>query len=257
MENKKNFFSRRIENDVLNKASVEIIIPFHDQHSHVLKLIQSIFNTVYTNKYLITLVDDGSVNKSFIKSIEKKKIPGVRCLQQEKKGFGAAVNYALKNPYQLNIPWVVIMHSDVVVETNNWLPCLLKTMNSLKDKGIKMVSPKTNNPVVDFDFLKGEKGVKDPDYILDEGFLPMYCALAHRQLFQVVGLFKEYPYAGVEVEDFSVRMKKLNLKQAVSGSSWVHHTGCVTLDKFKDNRKVQEILKKSKQDFEASFLKTK
>lgn len=244
-----NLLKRNFEPSPFHMASVEIIIPFHNEHAYVTKLIQNIFTTVHKNRYLITLVDDGSINESFVKDIEKKKIPGTRCLQQKHKGFGAAINYALKNPYVNNTNYVCIMHSDVLVEDAHWLNNLGTCLLALKNQNIKMVSALSDNPGSDFDFLRSDKGKIQDDYILTDKYLPMYCVLANRQLFNKVGLFAEYPYAGIEAEDFALRMRKMNYKQAACGSSWVSHIGSLTLNQFKENRQAQEILKKNREQF--------
>lgn len=257
MENNKIFINRKIERQLFHMAPVEIIIPFHGEQSHVSKLMDSIFQTVLTNKYLITLVDDGSENESFIKDIDNAKIPGVRCFKQEKqKGFGASINVALAKPWTASqIPWVAIMHSDVFAEDNNWLINLGKTLIKLKSGGVKMVSSMTNNSTTDFDFLLGKKNEIKQDFILNKGFLPMYSVLAHRELFKRVGPFREFPYAGVEVEDYAKRMNQQGYKQAVCGSSWVNHVGSVTLNNFSKDDKAQKILRKAREEYESSFEK--
>ena len=213
-----------IESNPFHMAPVEIIIPFHNEHSQVAKLIDGIFKTVLDNFYLITLVDDGSTNKNFIK--EFNKTPGVRVFRQEKKkGFGAAINLALSNPYQIkingmrsSIPWVVIMKPGVSVEDNKWLSSLGNTMYKLKTQGVKMISPKTNN--ANETELIGQKGNIVEDSILEHGFLPMYCAMAHRELFAKVGMMKE---SDSSVADFAARMKSKGYVQGVCGSSWVNN----------------------------------
>lgn len=251
MENPKIFVNRKIENNPFYMAPVEIIIPFHGEQSRVAKLMESIFATVHTNRYLISLVDDGSLNKTFIKDIDKKKLPGVRCFRtDENKGFGAAVNLALNTPWSKKITWIAIMQSDVFAEENNWLSNMGETMNLLKNQGVKMVSPMTNNPMVESAVLTGQKSDRRPDVVLTEGYLPMYCVLAHRELFNKVGLLKECPYAGTEAEEFAVRMRMMGYKQAVCGTSWVNHTGGATLANFTENKKVQEILRKVKEEFD-------
>jgi len=251
MENPKIFVKRTVENNPFYMAPVEIIIPFHGEQARVAKLMESIFTTVHTNRYLISLVDDGSPNQTFIKDIDKKKMPGVRCFRtDENKGFGAAVNLALKTPWSQNITWIAIMQSDVFAEENNWLSNMGETMNLLKNKGVKMVSPMTNNPMVESNILTGRKSDRRPDAILTEGYLPMYCVLAHRELFNKVGSLKECPYAGTEAEEFAVRMRLMGYKQAVCGTSWVNHSGGATLANFTENIKVQEMLRKVKEEFD-------
>lgn len=255
MENPKVFVNRKMENNPFYMAPVEIIVPFHGEQTSVTRLMDSIFKTVHTNRYLLTLVDDCSPNRIFIKEIDRAKIPGVRCFRQEEhKGFGAAVNLALQNPWthppNPPITWVAIMQSDVFAEENNWLSSMGETLNKLKGKGVKMVSPMTNNPMVESTVLTGSKGDRREDRILDEGFLPMYCVLAHRELFSRVGPLRELPYAGTEAEEYAVRMRLMGYKQAVCGTSWVNHEGGVTLRGFADNTKVQEILRKVREEFD-------
>lgn len=245
----------KIENNPFHLSPVEIIIPFHNEHSRVAKLIDSIFKTVLDNFYLITLVDDCSLNKGFVK--EFSKTPGVRIFRQEKqKGFGAAVNLALSNPFSVridgmksSIPWVIIMHSDVVVEDNQWLGNMGNSMMKLKNSGVKMISPKTNNPVEQNLALKGDKGLISDDVVLKEGFLPMYCVMAHRELFSKVGQLKEFPYAGTEAEEYALRMRSKGYLQAVCGSSWVNHFGRASLAHYDNHHKIQKILQKTKNDF--------
>lgn len=250
----KMFINRKIENNPFFMAQVEIIIPFHGEQAHVSRLIDSIFKTVHTNRYLITLVDDGSINSTFVKEFDKT--PGVRCLRQENKGFGSAVNLALQTPYfNKNITWVCIMQSDVFAENNNWLSNMGNTINLMKSQGVKMVSPLTNNPMVDSPILIGEKGEQRKDHILTEGFLPMYCALAHRELFSRVGLLKEYPYAGLEAEEYALRMNSMGFKQVVCGTSWINHIGGATLANFSKNTKVQQILQKTREEYDLNLKK--
>lgn len=256
MENPKIFVNRTMENNPFYMAPVEIIVPFHGEQSRVTKLIESIFKTIHTNRYLLTLVDDASQNKTFIKEIDRKKIPGVRCFQNEKQmGFGASVNLALKNPFTDKIPWIAIVQSDVVPEDNSWLSRMGETLNKLKAQGVKMVAPMTDNPMVDDPQLQGKRGEWRDDLVLNEGFLPMYCVLAHRELFNRVGLLKEYPYAGTEAQEFASQMRLKGFKQAVCGGSWVHHDGGATLAHYAKNTRVQEILRKVREDFDPGLKK--
>ena len=62
---------KKIVNRPFHMASVEIIIPFHGEQAKVATLVENIIASVNTNRYLITLVDDCSVNANFVKDIEK------------------------------------------------------------------------------------------------------------------------------------------------------------------------------------------
>src|SRR5690606_27094381 len=234
------------------RAAVDIIIPFHNEHNLVGELISSILRTVRTNRYQLTLVDDFSESDQFIHEIEawnkkasekeaiRAKMPEIVCIRHDKhKGFGAAVNTGLRNTKQ---SWVVVLQSDVLAEANTWLSSLGECMQRLKSQGVKMICPKTNNPVVNDPVFVGSRGDHTEDVVLKEGFIPMYGFLCHRELFKRIGLLREYPYAGGEAEEFAARMRANGFQQAVCGSSWLHHEGSATLKNYAANKKVQEIL---------------
>lgn len=250
---------RTIEDGPFHMKEVEIIIPFNGEQARVIKAIEAIFTTISTNRYLITLVDDGSANRYFMPIVNryKKRFAGVRCFRLEKsKGFGAAINHALKNPWvftdnpRKQIPYVCILQSDARPEAGHWLSTLGNSLEYLKNDGIKMISPTTNNPMSSLNILEGEKGkITDDKIVPEDCFLPLYCALCHRELFNRVGLFKEFPYAGCEAEEFADRLKQHGFRQAVSGGSWVHHDGGATLARFKNNQKVLKILRNAEEQF--------
>jgi glycosyltransferase involved in cell wall biosynthesis len=236
------FRPRAMAPDPFYMAPVDIIIPFHGEHDKVSKLLESIFRTIHTNRYQISLVDDASPNVNFIK--EFKKVPGVVGFRNDQqKGFGACINGALVRTKQ---PYVLIMHSDVVVEGNVWLARMGELLLAWKEHGYKMVSPLTDNPVVDDPMLAAvrRESTKESIPVRKGKFLPMYCALCHRELFRRVGPLKEYPYAGGEAEEFAGRMLSHGFRQAVCAESWVHHDGRATIQKFDNNTKAQEILQK-------------
>lgn len=237
--------------DPQKMSEVEIIIPFHDECGKVGGLIKEIFKLVSTNRYQITLVDDCSENKHFLNEIFSKKIDGIQCLRTDKQlGFAGAVNHALKfakNPW---IPWICVMHSDVTPKHFSWLANLGKSMQNLKNKNVKMISPVTNNSILNTEVcqVKNELDFKS-DVILDCGFLPMYTFLCHRELFKKIGLMKEYPLMGCEAEEFALRMKKSGYLQAICGSSYVEHEGKSTYNNIIKNPNNIEILRNNRKMF--------
>lgn len=250
------FTMNPIEQKPFQMASVEIIIPFCGEHAKVLNVVNDIFSTVTNNRYLITLVDDGSANTNFVQQLNSKKIPGLRFLSHKTcKGFGAAINTALRNPFNKPLPYVLIAHSDIRMRDLNWLFEIGSTLQRMKSKNTKMISPLTDNPLTLNEVLKANYGEKKQDQVITDGYLPMYCALAHRQLFQKVGLFVECPYAGTEVEEYAYRMRKNGYTQGVCGKSWVEHEGRGTLKRFEKNKKVQDLLLKTHNQFLASIQK--
>ena len=226
-------------------SAVEIIIPFHGLYHKVANLIETIFATVTSNRYQITLVDDASPNHGFIKELASKKITGLVCYRKnEHEGFASAINFAIKNSKNTWIPYVCIMHSDVTPLDVAWLSNLGSTLKKLKGKGIKMVSARSNYFDENMKHLVTERSQKVDDYILNENeYLPLFCSIAHRDLFKHIGYFNSISLAGGESHEFASRMRVKGYQQAIAGSSWINHDGNGTIKTL--SPKLKEILRKS------------
>ena len=215
-------------------SEVEIIIPFYGQHAHVTALIESIYQSVST-PFFITLIDDGSENSEFITQINESKLANIRCMRHDSAiGLGAALNSVLRNPIR-NTSWVVLTHSDAILE-GQWLSELGNYIQLMKDKGVKMVSPRSDNP--GGNILGTKKEEKCENLILKEDqFLSLYCVLSHRELFQKIGLFKEFPFAGGEAKEFAFRMRQHGFLQSICGKTWVGHKGGLTINSLSEKQK--------------------
>jgi GT2 family glycosyltransferase len=254
MEDNKKTISRVMERKQF-EGDVEIIIPFHGKHSNVSNLLHSIFHSVYSNRYLVTLVDDASKNDNYYGQIQKANIPNVRILRKNNHGgFGSSVNFALNNPFKFPnldkvIPYIVIIHSDVLPVSKDWLFNMGSSLERMKSDGVKMVSPLTDNPVDPVDRLVCKERNPDlEDFVLtDDEFLPMYCAISHRDLFKYVNFPELPPHVGLEAKEFASQMKLKGFFQGVCGRSWVHHEGGLTLKTFeKKHRSLRNIAKDQK-----------
>lgn len=238
-----------------SSSGVDIIIPFYGQYEKVLKLVESILLLTRSNDYRITLVDDFSPNPHYIQEFVKRKLTThhnckILLIRNKKRlGFGWSLEVGVERsflegqtkPGQLPgvfYPWLVFLNSDCLIENANWLYSMGETMFKLKSQGVKMVSARSNNPGEDCpDVLKGTKSDEVPDVILEEPeYLPLYCAMCHRDLFKHIGGFiKHYPLVGYEDIELAHRFWKYGYKQAVSGKSWVHHDGGATINSLLKN----------------------
>jgi GT2 family glycosyltransferase len=226
------------DKDLFGSQYVDVIIPFHARYEKVAKLINTLIYQTRTNPFRICLVDDASPNTSFIAD-SFTQIPNLKAVRtSEQVGFGAALEYGVNAMAQEpNVfPWLVFMHSDCVIEDPNWLLRMGQTMQVLKKQGVKMVGSRTNCSGVDDPELKAiletsREAEKEGDVVLEGGqYLPLYCTLCHRTLFDRIGGFvKHYPYCGYEDRELADRMRKCGYKQAVSGKSWVYHEGGATV----------------------------
>lgn len=253
----KTFKTRPMTVKPFSRSSVNIIIPFHGQYEKVIKLVQSILFCTKSNPYQICLVDDYSQNGALVQEwllksdLAKKTIHYKPQLvvhrTPEQLGFGGALRYGFERTEE---PWVVFIHSDCVVEDSNWLIAMGKSLLDLKKDQVRMVSARTNNPGAGaYKLLQGKRGEYIDDAILEEGSLPLYCVMAHRDLFHHIGGFiKEYPFGWYEDEELAYRMKHRGYKQAVCGRSWVHHEGGATVNQlWADQPSAKKIMESNRE----------
>lgn len=228
-----------------SRSRVDIIIPFHGQYDRVSKLVESILVGTRSNPYRITLVDDCSPNSEYYMTM--KKVPQVKTIRnREQLGFGGALHAGFQATQQ---PFVVFMHSDCVVDHQQWLIALGQSLLNLESQNVGIVSARSNNPGPEADpQLRCPKAAMleaESDIILQEGCLPLYCAMVRRELFSKIGGFiKAYPYGLYEDEELAFRMKFCGYKQGISTKSWVYHEGEATfkplLMKYPNIRNVME-----------------
>jgi GT2 family glycosyltransferase len=195
------------------------------------------------------VVDDCSPNTVF-QELAFDGFPNVKVVRNPSRlGFGASLEVGVKALEQERkvFPWVVFMHSDVIIEDTNWLLFLGQSMLNLKDRGVKMVSATTNNPSTNNSFLESKSPQQREDIVLENGYLPLYCSMCHRELFKRIGHVKHYPYMGYEDREYADRMRHFGFKQGISGKSWVKHEGAVTLKYLQANEaEVLPIIEQNK-----------
>lgn len=230
-----------------SRSKVSIIIPYHGQYSKVTRLVDSILRITQSNPYQICLVDDASPQDSddlemFHKTFRELIKPAFGSLPQiittrnpEQIGFAASINRGLEfsADQKVALPWVVFMHSDCVVKDPNWMIEMGRSLLDGKSHNMRMVSARSNNPGEDvYHELKCDRFdiTEDDEDIIIDSAIPLYCAMAHRDLFsRIQGPLKPYPYAMYEDEELHYRMRKFGFYQGVSMKSWVYHEGGATI----------------------------
>lgn len=226
----------------MTRPAVDIIIPFHGKYEYVTRCCESVLRCTPNQPFQITLIDDGSPNPDFLRSLISNKIGGWQ--SEEQLGFGGAVNEGVANT---SSPWVVVMHSDVQVKDIYWLLHMQRTMERLKATGVKLVSARANDmgTAASYDeriIAKNPEDLTADDFVVDQP-VPLFCCLLHRDLFNRVGPLKAYPYAWYEDEELFWRMKKAGYKQAICGMTAVHHEGGATIkDLWKSNPQSRAVM---------------
>jgi GT2 family glycosyltransferase len=241
-----------IKNNPFTRSRVDIIIPFHGQYDKVSRLIYSIVMAVKSNPYQITLVDDASPNKDFVtlfKDFDNKRPQGtdpiLKFIRNEKRlGFAQSLQVGFNATKQ---PWVMFMHSDCIVEDPQWMLEMGKSLLTLRDKKVKMVSARCQKRVAGVTpHIEGKKGERVADFILQDGFLPLFCVMCHRDLFRHIGGFIK-PYTTYEDQELGNRMNYYGYKQAICGGSFVHHDGGSTYNALiKENPAILEEMETSR-----------
>lgn len=242
-----------------SKSKVDILIPFHGQQDKVLRLIKSILKQVRSNPYQITLIDDASPEKEpedkqsnwatlaeVVKDYDKNRPSGTRPILQllrnkEQLGFGGSLLHGYQ---KTDNPWVLFMHSDCLVEDNHFMIEMGRSLLRLKEQNVRMVSARTSRIAHGPASLVGERGTFSKDIILqDEDYLPLFCTMAHRELFHHIGGFvRSYPYTGYEDIELAHRLRHFKFKQAVCGRAWINHEGSGTMKNiYKANPKIMEV----------------
>lgn len=249
--------TRPVRTVPFSRSPVDILIPFHSQYEKVSQLIKSILISVKSNPYQITLIDDCSENKSFGEEIKKQFLkstpsgykPQVNYIRSDKHlGFGGALKLGFE---ATSLPWILIMHSDCLVENSNFLINMGQSLLNWKKNGIpvKMVSAMSDNPN-DCESAKCAKNkLPDKDIILSNNeSLPLFCSMCHRDLFNYIGGFiKSYPYTWYENEELAFRMKKRGLQQGISSKSWIKHYGGSTVKYLTDqNPEIINVINKNR-----------
>ncbi len=243
---------------------VDIIIPYHAAYDRVMAAVESILRYT-THPYKITLIDDGSAGSGFTESLlglnsivnnlhrvgnTLKKVDIISVIaHSEKRGFAASLNTGIMNT---ECQWVVFMHSDCTCESQGWLGALGHSLRALRSKGVKMVSVKSDNPGDYPEMLKRPKKISlnidtsdlilNGDVIRDCAYIPFLGTMCHRELFNKVGLLKEYPYAWYEDLEFAFRMRSHGYFQGVSGTSWLRHEGGATVKGIFEEYDLQQVM---------------
>lgn len=199
-------------------SPVDIVIPCYNNHAKVSGLVESIFNTVHTNRYQISIVDDCSSNADYVK--EFKDIPGVVTHRHsERRGYGECLSTALEQTKQ---SWILYAEPEMNPTSQNWLLHLGQTLIALKPRGIKMVGPRTDKlddstadvrqQIEKESFMNANK----ESIILEDTHLASFCFLCHRELFYRIGMPKNWTSL-----DIAKHMRGKGYGQAISGDSWV------------------------------------
>jgi GT2 family glycosyltransferase len=234
-----------------SKAETSFIIPYLGEYSKVMDLVENI-NQIFLNlQKTIILIDDGSVNKDFSRSLIKaNRYIVVR--HDKTKGFGASVNVGLR---ETRTKHAIICHTDIKFFDRNCIVNLLKDINKSEMEKVAVLSAVSNNPLVHENILKKKQAEDESAFVTDVSYLPFYCACVNVRALLNAGGFPEFPYAWFEDEAICHQLKNYGYKLAVSPSSYVYHEGMGTITNLVNYK--PEVLNTMKDNFKLlkNFIK--
>ena len=122
----------------MSQRPISIVVPNYNGAATVRACVESIFDTIHYPNWELIVVDDGSTDRS-VEVLEQ--IKGIKIVRQEHQGAARALNAGFAAAGRND---VVRVHSDVVIETPDWLNLFLETLASLPKAGVigaKLIFP--------------------------------------------------------------------------------------------------------------------
>ena len=156
---------------------------------------------------------------------------GSRIANKTNLGCGVAWN---QGALALQAEWTVVMNNDVVV-TAGWLDALV---DAAKRLDAQVVCPSLMEGALDYDLdafaADASSRMKDAARI---GAHHGVCMCIHRSAWEKAGFFAATPALwGYEDTLFFHQLAKAGLRSAITGASWLHHYGSITVSAMKRER---------------------
>ena len=177
----------------------------------------------------VVAVDNGSADGTPA-YLQQLPLGGV-VLNRQNFGCGVAWNQGV---LAFQSEWTVVMNNDVVVSPG-WLEALIAAADA---RGVKVVSPALIEGPLDYDFdaFATDASARMRD-VARMGARHAVCMCVHRSVWDQVGFFPAIPSLwGYEDTLFFHTLEEAGIGTAISGASWLHHYGSITVSAMKQER---------------------
>ncbi|MEI6206733.1 MAG: glycosyltransferase family 2 protein [Desulfuromonadales bacterium] len=220
---------------------ISIVIPLYNQLAYTRICLESLRATVPAETGII-LIDNASSDGT---SGYLSTLAGVSVISnQENLGFAGACNQGIR---AATGEWIVVMNNDVILSAG-WLAGLLEATGRWE---LDMVSPAIREGENNYDIenhaheLTGRmRGV------IRRGKANGICFMAHRRVFDTIGLFDEnFRIGQYEDKDLFLRAVLAGFRLGTVGSAFLHHFGSVTQNSIKSARVVKPYALENKAYF--------
>lgn len=209
----------------MTPAAVSIVIPLYNQLEYTRLCMESLARTLDGSEEII-LVDNASSDGTadYLKTLPRVKIIS----NTENLGFAGACNQGIR---AAGGEWVVVLNNDVIVSPG-WLRGMLEAADRWK---LGIVTPAIREGEHTYDVsayaqeLTGRmKGV------IRRGKANGICFMAHKRVFDAIGLFDEgFRIGQYEDKDLFLRAKCAGFGLGTVGGAFLHHFGSATQKSMK------------------------
>ena len=177
----------------------------------------------------LVIVDNASTDKT--QEYLKSQIFTHVIFNKKNLGCGTAWN---QGALSLQSEWTIIMNNDIIV-SENWVENLI---SSAEENNLKVISPALIEGDLDYDFdafaQKNSALMKDS---IRRGYCHAVCLAIHESVWDKVGYFQSNAQLlGYEDTIFFNELRKNNIPSGMTGASWIHHYGSITLSEMKKER---------------------
>lgn len=209
-----------IDLDELPEARVTIVIPTTIDGRPLLQAcLASIEEHLSPGVFRVIVVDNSSLDDTFqfLQDLKEQSVFRMEIISNPKNlGFSASVNQALR---QTATPYVLVMHNDVMLESDILSP-MLEFLDQNPEAGAISASSGYSWNQLQLDSQKSGSGVKEVAY------LDAYCMMFRRE---PKFIFDErFGLAFFEDVDFSEMLRENNYKVMVLTEHSVNHLGAMT-----------------------------
>lgn len=214
----------------MNPDRYAITFACYNQLEYTRKCIDSLLRHGASPTRLVA-VDNASRDdtRAYLESLPLA--PHGRIYNKANQGCGVAWNQGI---LALQAEWTIVMNNDVIVSAG-WLEGLIATAER---HNLKIISPAMVEGPLDYDFEQfAAEATHKMSGVLRPAARHAVCMAIHESVWREVGYFRATPrLLGYEDTIFFHEAELAGIACAITGASWLHHFGSVTVSAMKQEQ---------------------